>query len=59
VVGEVDEVVVVAGRRLTGVPKTAPVIGDHALSGIEHYGHLLLPRVAIQGIAVDQHHGLA
>jgi hypothetical protein len=53
-----ERVVVVTDRGLAGVPEPTAVVGDHTLTGIEEHGDLLLPGVAVEGIAVDQHHGL-
>ena len=52
-----EGVVVVAGRRLAGLPEPAPVIGDHPAAGVQQHRELPVPRAAAEGIAVDQDDG--
>src|SRR6185312_7472309 len=44
---------------LAGGAETAAVIGDHAVSGIQQRGDLLLPRVAVQRETMNQDDGSA
>src|SRR5215469_557487 len=52
-------VVVVSRRGLTGLPKSAPVVGDHAIARVEKRGDLFFPRRAAEGISVNQHDRLS
>ena len=50
-----EGVIVVAGGGLARVPEPPSVVGDHPPTGVEQDGQLLLPGVAVQRVAVDQH----
>src|SRR5690606_22887468 len=52
-------VVVVAGGRLAGVAESSAVIGDDPVAGLEEGRRLLLPRTAVERVAVDEHDRLA
>ena len=51
-----EGVVVVAVLRLVRVAEAAPVVGDHAVAGLDQCRHLLGPRRAAQRPSVDEHH---
>ena len=50
-----EGVVVVADGRLAGAAEAATVVADHAVAAREQLALLALPRVPVQGIAVNQH----
>jgi hypothetical protein len=51
-----ERVVVIADGRLAGGAEAAAVIGDDPVAGVQQRRELLLPGVAVQRVAVDQHH---
>ena len=48
-------IVIVPGAGLARSSEAAAVIRDHAMAGGEQRGGLLLPRVAVQRPAMDEH----
>jgi hypothetical protein len=53
-----ERVVVVALGDLARIAEAAPVVSDDAISGGDELSGLQLPAVAVERIAVDQHHRL-
>ena len=51
-----EGLVVVAGRRLAGLPEPTPVVGDHAVAGFQQDRDLLVPCTPAEGVAMDQDH---
>jgi len=51
----VKGVVVVTDRGLAGLPEAAAVICDDPVPGREQDALLLLPRMPVERVAVDQH----
>src|ERR1700731_5327351 len=50
-----ERIVIVPDARLARPAEAAAVIRDHAMAGCEQRGGLLLPRVAVQRPAMDEH----